>query len=71
MECVPQDTADWLCAECESPITLTAVMREIKQFCKTNVKITHSLNVCHEKIDENNSLVKTLNEKNREMFCES
>lgn len=38
-------------------------MKEIKQLCKINSDITRSIDLCHEKIDENSALVKNLNDK--------
>lgn len=54
---------DWSCSACETPITLEAIMKQIKELCRINTTMQHSIDLSHEKIEENCNLVKKLDAK--------
>lgn len=47
----------WRCPECVETST-AKLLSEIRRICEINELLAKSIESCHEKIDENNSLIK-------------
>lgn len=63
-DCLVENTSTegWRCDPCSNPTTFE-LMRQIKLLITVNKSLGESLNSCHEKLDENNAMIKSLDLK--------
>lgn len=70
-ECMLKEGAlpdeEWCCKTCLEP-SPSQIMKEIRKLAEYNVDIKNSIESCHEKIEENNGIVRELKGKLNECF---